>query len=84
MVGQYWENIDQRSGQYGTRAEIIPGRSQASLVSDRFIGKNSTIMDWKDFKGAILIGSQPGLFSRLMLNKTEVKESWKKKEKESI
>lgn len=34
-----------------------------------------------NFKHAILIGNQLGVYSRLMINKTERKGSWKKKRK---
>ena len=45
---------------------------------------NATITDSKNiakFKRAILIGGELGVYSRLMLNKTEGKESLKKKER---
>ena len=46
--------------------------------------RSRTRKNISNFKRATRIGSLPGVFSEVMLNKTEWKESLKKKNKESL
>ena len=80
----YWENIGLRSRQYGPRctrsvqkrprADILPVRSRASLVNERFIirlklfRRKTQMIDCKDtvnFKRAIFVYSKLNVYSRL-------------------
>ena len=94
--GPYRENIAPRSWQYGPstarsvqkrrRADILPGRSRASLVNKTFITRlqlfrrKTQIIDCKDtinFKRAIFISSKLNVYSRLTFSKrrkTKLKE----------
>ena len=86
--GPYWENIGPRSWQYEPsaarsvqkrpRADILPGRSRASLVNKRFITRlklfrrKTQMIDCKDtinFKRAIFIYSKLNVYSRLTFSK---------------
>jgi len=82
--GPYKKDWGQIFSQYGPE--------QAWLIRDLLhnwkclekIPRSRTGKNWKNiatFKRAILTGSRLGVYSRLMLNKNEGKESWKKKKR---
>lgn len=66
-------------------SDILPVWPRASfIIRLKMFRKNATITNWKNIanvKHLILIGRGLDVYSRLILIKTEKKESWKKKKK---